>query len=157
MSMRIIPVAPKECEQCRAPMQRKRFGGRLEDRAVYRRRRFCNQTCMGLAHRKTDPTRDAYRKRAHPLRKKTCEKCGTRERLSIHHDDRNWKNNEPSNIKTLCASCHTSLHHARGDINKTRSSTVPTDCARSATPSSPPVLNSHSSGSSHESKEERDA
>ncbi len=135
MGRRIIPVNAKACLHCNLPMERKRWGARLEDRAVYARRKYCDPRCMGLAHRKPDPSRDAYRKRAYPMRKDRCESCGVAERLSIHHDNRNWRDNSPDNIKTLCTSCHTSLHHARGDIHPIRSSLGWTDCDVSETPS----------------------
>ncbi len=56
------------------------------------------------------------RKRARPHMTAACELCRTTDNLAVHHEDRNWRNNDPSNIRTLCASCHTSLHHSRGDI-----------------------------------------
>lgn len=107
----------KNCAHCSANLERKRINGRLEDFSVFQRRQYCDQKCMGLAMMKADPTRKSYAKRARKLELKSCcEKCGTTESLSIHHDDLNWRNNEPSNLKTLCASCHTSLHHSRGEI-----------------------------------------
>lgn len=101
-------------------MERKRIGARLEDRSVFLRRLYCDQTCMGMAQRKGAPSRDAYRKRARRLRGSSCEVCGRTERLSLHHKDRNWSNNDPSNLQTLCASCHTSLHHEAGHISPRR-------------------------------------
>lgn len=66
---------------------------------------------------KIDPTRSAYLKRIAHLKKKACEICGTdQKRLTLHHKDRNWRNSEPLNIQTLCSTCHTSLHHAKGEI-----------------------------------------
>ena len=61
-------------------------------------------------------TRDGYRYHARKLRKNACETCGSTKRLCAHHIDRDWKNNDPSNLMTLCNSCHTSLHHAAGEI-----------------------------------------
>ena len=140
----------KNCETCHEPLTRKRFSGRLEDLGVFLRRRFCGKPCSQIASRKAAPTRDAYRKRARPMRKMACETCGATTRLSIHHDDRNWRNNAPENLKTLCASCHTTLHHARGEIVKRRLPTARIGCDVSATPSSQPKPNSPSACCSSE-------
>ena len=35
-----------------------------------------------------------------------CERCGKNEKLLIHHKDRNRLNQTPSNLETLCFSCH---------------------------------------------------
>ena len=115
------PDPVKCCAFCNKPMERKRYNGVLESNLAFRRRKYCDPTCMGLAHRKEDPTRDGYRKRIYPLRKERCEKCGTMEKLSIHHMDRNWRNNDPANLQTLCSSCHTSLHHEANDIQPPKS------------------------------------
>lgn len=61
-------------------------------------------------------TRDGYRYHARKMREESCENCGITETLCAHHKDRDWTNNAPSNIQTLCNSCHTSLHHAAGEI-----------------------------------------
>lgn len=115
-----MPIAKtliKHCEQCSALMTRVRFNGRLEDFSVFQRRKFCNQDCMAKAMLKADPKRQAYAVRARKAAlKSACEACGTTSKLAIHHEDRNWRNNKPENLKTLCGSCHTSLHHSRGDI-----------------------------------------
>jgi hypothetical protein len=51
-----------------------------------------------------------------------CEKCGMTVMLSLkvysmwlgnHHVDFNKLNCHPNNLKTLCVSCHSKLHHAR--------------------------------------------
>lgn len=43
-------------------------------------------------------------------RKNTCEKCGFVPewigQLDVDHIDGNQKNNDPSNLQTLCANCH---------------------------------------------------
>lgn len=72
--------------------------------------------CMGKAFLKSQSSRSAIQKRLVLFRKKSCEQCGTSKNLGIHHKDKNWMNNEESNLMTLCSSCHTSLHHSMGDI-----------------------------------------
>ena len=42
----------------------------------------------------------------------TCRKCGSTTRpLDIHHIDHNKKNNDLSNLITLCKICHGKIHH----------------------------------------------
>lgn len=60
-----------------------------------------------------------------PYKKPSCEDCGTgnekrdtdgflrsKIRLTIHHIDENVRNNDPSNLSTLCRKCHDKLHEA---------------------------------------------
>ena len=111
-------VLMKNCKHCSAPMERKRINGRLEDFTVFQKRKFCDQKCMAEAMLKEDPSRSARNKMSRKIGlKPACEKCGTTQKLAIHHQDRNWRNNDPSNLQTLCGSCHTSLHHACGEIS----------------------------------------
>jgi hypothetical protein len=108
-----MPVPPKPdptkcCETCGTELLRKRFAsGRLEDRTVFLKRRNCSQAC---ANTREEVTRSGHQYRAKPHRKATCEECGTTERLHVHHRDRNWANDDPANLETLCASCHLRLH-----------------------------------------------
>ncbi len=54
--------------------------------------------------------KDAYR----ASKKDTCERCRFEAedscQLDVHHRDHNKRNNDPSNLQTLCANCHR-LHH----------------------------------------------
>ena len=107
-----MPTSPKpdpikHCEMCGQLMTRKRFNGRLEDYGVFLRRRRCGQSC---ANRKTEVTKDAQHWRARQHRASNCSECGTAQGLHVHHVDRNPANNEPTNLLTLCASCHLRLH-----------------------------------------------
>lgn len=45
----------------------------------------------------------------HQHKKSRCENCGSTKNLMVHHKDGNRKNNKPSNLKTLCWSCHEKL------------------------------------------------
>lgn len=65
-------------------------------------------------------------------KKDSCERCNEwggierdkdgwiirkkRNRLTVHHKDRDVENNEPDNLETLCHKCHTEEH--KNDINK---------------------------------------
>jgi len=42
-------------------------------------------------------------------KKSKCENCGSTKNLMVHHINGNRKNNKPSNLKTLCWSCHEKL------------------------------------------------
>ena len=102
------PDPEKNCEACGKPLARKRFAsGRLEDRTVFLKRRHCSQSC---ANSRKVVTRSAHQWRAKPHRKSACEECGTTKRLHVHHKDKNWRNDDPSNLQTLCATCHLKLH-----------------------------------------------
>jgi len=113
-----LPDPPKSCEACGKTMSRKKFKSHMEARSTFSRRRFCDRKCMATGMQKENPTRSAYLMRARKHLKSTCETCGTTAKLSIHHVDLNWRNNAPSNLMTLCTSCHTTWHHERGHIVK---------------------------------------
>lgn len=106
----------KTCSHCGNPLVRKRYNGRLESNNNFQRRKYCDQACMSLGLRKESPTRSAYQKRAKTYRKDACEMCGSADNLSVHHRNRDWRDNDPTNLETLCSSCHTSLHHEHGEI-----------------------------------------
>ena len=112
-----IKTLVKHCAHCFKKMERDRFNGRLEDFTIFQKRLYCDRDCMATAMQTADPSRHAYARRARKVAlKANCEKCGTTAKLAIHHDDLNWRNNSLTNLHTLCGSCHTFLHHARGDI-----------------------------------------
>ncbi len=56
-----------------------------------------------------------YRAKAFKAYGKICSMCGfsNEEALEVHHIDRNRDNNKVSNLKVLCANCHT-ITHKRG-------------------------------------------
>jgi hypothetical protein len=110
----------KYCDYCGVPLTRKRFGGRLEDRGRFQKRKFCSLECMGKATTRPPQNREAASRQARKvasdqgLLKKTCETCGSCSRLNLHHIDGDNTNNTPSNLMTLCASCHTTWHWRHG-------------------------------------------
>jgi hypothetical protein len=126
MPQHIKPDPIKHCLYCQKLLRRRRMitSGTLEGMKEFRRRKYCDRTCMGLARMHEAPKRWAVQKRVLKFLKASCEHCGTLEKLSIHHIDRDWRNNDPANLQTLCTSCHTSLHHRQGDI-KPKKTTPP--------------------------------
>ena len=102
----------KYCQHCGKKMKRKRYNGRLEDMAVFLRRKYCNLQCAGAVKRKD--TLHGIRKRYAYLRGNKCQECGVTENLDLHHRDGNPVNNDISNLMTLCDSCHTKWHWKNG-------------------------------------------
>ena len=98
----------KFCRVCGAQLHRKRFdSGRLEDRSVFLRRQACSQSC---ANSRGVVSKDALHWRARKHRKAACEDCGVQTALHVHHIDKDVTNNDPTNLRTLCASCHLTMH-----------------------------------------------
>ena len=98
----------RHCQNCGEPMPRKRFAsGRLEDRTAYLKRQTCSLSC---GNTRQDVVKDTHHWRARQHKAGQCQDCGTQDRLHVHHEDRNPANNDPTNLTTLCASCHLRLH-----------------------------------------------
>lgn len=107
------PDPKKHCLHCGMQMRRKRIDGRLEDNTSFARRRYCDRECMAKGMVKPEVTKGTYMWRARQLRGPSCETCGSTSKLHAHHVDENWRNNDPSNIQTLCATCHLKLHWSK--------------------------------------------
>lgn len=64
------------------------------------------KTAVDARQRRYSQPRQANRKRV----KDTCEKCGFKAvdlcQMDIDHKDGNWRNDDPDNLWTLCATCH---------------------------------------------------
>ena len=99
----------KTCELCKEPLTRSRFrSGRLEDRGVFLRRRWCSQ--KGGQAVPDSTAIQTLRARAQKLRKAACERCGATKKLHAHHKNKNIADNTVENIETLCRSCHDAHH-----------------------------------------------
>jgi len=62
-------------------------------------------------------SRESFKWKQH--RKNKCEHCGFvpqhKSQLDVDHIDGNKKNNDPSNLQTLCANCHRLKTHLNRD------------------------------------------
>jgi 5-methylcytosine-specific restriction endonuclease McrA len=114
MPQHVKPTPAKHCQWCGTQLDRKLFNGRLESMNVFLRRKYCDLTCMGLAHRTTSPTLGTLRSRAKKLRGPLCGRCGANDNLSVHHLDGNPANNTLENVMTMCMKCHTTWHWEHG-------------------------------------------
>ena len=47
-----------------------------------------------------------------------CEECGRTDKIHIHHIDKNRKNNDISNLKALCCTCHYKAHRSFNHIRR---------------------------------------
>ena len=122
------------CAHCNAMLTRKRFGKRLEDRTRFLLRKTCGTACMAALMMQDSPKRDAYRRRVRHLRRDACERCGAGEMLQVHHINRDWADNRPENLETLCATCHMKEHHDAEDVvARVKPKTCPT-CRKVFTP-----------------------
>jgi hypothetical protein len=101
------------CAVCGLLLVRKRRN-RLESMNVFLRRKFCDRRCMAVAMIKDEVGDAALHLRARCLCGSSCERCGTTDKLSVHHIDGDPSNNDPSNLMTLCGSCHTKWHWEHG-------------------------------------------
>ena len=127
-----IPTPGKNCKHCRVQLDRKIINGRLEDRGVFMRRVYCGRACMASAMVKQECASPSHsRMKAHRQATKACQTCGRTGRLHVHHRDENPSNNSPSNLMTLCPSCHRLCHSPRMMAD----GVTPKPCAHCAAPS----------------------
>ncbi len=104
------PDPEKRCMICGCRLQRRRMpSGRLEDLGAFLRRQFCSLSCAN-SRAKGGTSRKAYHAQARKHRKTECESCGCQTRLHVHHLNEDWRNNDPSNLQTLCIFCHQFWH-----------------------------------------------
>lgn len=111
------PDPQKFCERCgkeffRRVRKRPRSptGGRVTDWEApkdFLRRKYCSISCANTTGARTEA--GAY-SQSIKLRGDQCEACGALANLHNHHVDGNIFNNTPSNLQTLCESCHTFWH-----------------------------------------------
>ena len=99
------------CKTCGSLLERQRFNGRLEDRTAFLKRVYCDRECMAADYEGTIKVMNDKnsRRQSAKVRKPCCEICG-RTAHHVHHRDENPQNNEPTNLQSLCASCHKKAH-----------------------------------------------
>ena len=123
MGRKIKDTPLRYCQYCGAKLERKVFSkGRLEDVAVFCKRKYCDRMCMRRDWLTKEKSNQTYRN-AHTtaqkineliLQRTECEICGKSSRLDVHHIDDDYQNNEPSNLMVLCRSCHSKEHKKKG-------------------------------------------
>jgi len=123
-----VPV--KYCAQCGNLLERKRFNGRLEDRSVFLRRKYCGLECAWIGSRSESVSLPGLRKRAIPYRGSVCAECGTTANIGIHHINGNPADNSKLNVLTLCGSCHTKWHWRHGKVMPKRARATCSVCGR---------------------------
>lgn len=124
MPQNIKPDPLKHCAQCRRRLRRKRFNGTLESMNCFLRRKFCGRGCMAKAMVKTRCQSLSHsRSKANKAIKSACEACGRTKSLHVHHVNEDPRDNTPSNLRTLCNSCHSRCHSPNfTDDGRTRKS-----------------------------------
>ena len=125
-----LPDPQKTCEKCGETITRKTYRGRMEDRGVFLRRRFCDLRCAWEAQRVEVPSLSTLRSRNPPLRKPSCQECGSTHLVSLHHIDGDPANNARANTMTLCGSCHTKWHWRHGKRPNPKKATTCFVCGR---------------------------
>jgi len=113
----------KYCEYCGKQLDRNYYPncGRREDIEHFRKRKYCDRTCMRKAmvnvgvNNANDSNTHTTARRINELflSKTQCEKCGSIENLDIHHIDHNPNNNNLDNLMCLCRSCHMKIHRPK--------------------------------------------
>lgn len=105
------PTPRKVCPACKRLMTRRIYRGWVEDLAAFMRRVYCDRACMAVGMQKDRCASPSHsRAKAHRHVRPRCERCGKTGRLHVHHVDEDPFNNTPSNLRTLCASCHRHMH-----------------------------------------------
>lgn len=107
------------CKTCNSILSRKRYSnGELESILHFNKRPYCNTECMkkSFSGRK-GPVGEISLRYTRILAndlvpKGPCSECGNLKGSDVHHIDANPFNNEISNLKRLCRSCHIKTHRA---------------------------------------------
>ena len=114
----------KYCKYCGKRLERKRYGKRLEDMGVFKKRKYCDRDCMRKGWINTEADNQNY-SNSHStarkvnqlfLKKTVCEICGKSGKLDVHHKDMNWQNNTPGNLMIICRSCHNKIHRPKKEV-----------------------------------------
>src|SRR5690349_18150446 len=109
----------RRCQACQKPLERKRYGPRLEDFGVFQRRKFCDRSCMARAFdarpvKESPTTGTAHWHSRKAIPPGPCQQCGKPKASDVHHRNKNWRDNRLENLIRLCRSCHQLAHQERG-------------------------------------------
>ena len=119
MPMPRKPDPLKHCAHCGERLARKRLpSGDLESLLHFKRRKFCNQACMGQAFDQRHSAEVGW-SAAHSVARSLvpmgpCNRCGKQSARDVHHKDGNHLNNSPENLERICRSCHNQEHRPKG-------------------------------------------
>lgn len=115
-----IKSLEKYCEYCGKKLERKRFpSGTLEDFTVFTKRKYCDMKCAGRAKLKVGKKTNQSWSNAHTTARKmasmtmdmeTCQMCGKKGKMDVHHIDGDYQNNSSDNLMIICRSCHNKIH-----------------------------------------------
>jgi len=103
-----------KCDQCGSDIQKKPSDITKSKNGVH----FCNKTCSGL-YRTGERSGNwkggsySYRDAVFKDKEKECEECGYDEYpqvIEVHHIDHDRTNNDVTNLKVLCPTCHRIEH-----------------------------------------------
>lgn len=124
----------RACKQCETPLVRKRFNGRLEDNGRFEKGIFCDRSCMAdwMEGQIKNLTPQNSRYQSAKTNLNYCEVCQTTEgKFHVHHVNQDPLDNTPSNLRTLCVSCHSRSH----SLNWTDDGRMRVDCVYCSEPS----------------------
>jgi hypothetical protein len=120
--MQRVAEEPKSCAACGQAISRKRYGKQREALSAFRRRKFCSLSC---ANTREELTKHGYSWRARKHLKLSCEACGSAQSLEAHHIDQDNRNNDPTNIQTLCGPCHDFWHATARRLGRATAGKMP--------------------------------
>lgn len=116
-----VLVGDRLCETCGKALEIKVYpSGSQESSTEYLKRRFCGRKCKGVSQRLANgPKLGGLPHRGRKIArrmvvKSACEKCGTSNRLEVHHRDGDATNNDRDNLQALCMPCHRKEHKGVG-------------------------------------------
>jgi 5-methylcytosine-specific restriction endonuclease McrA len=111
-----------KCKQC---------GQVFKRHAGASHQKFCSTTCYNKSRYKPKLPKGRHGSPPGPLSpnwkggisrrfyrmylKEKCERCGSGQFVLVHHIDEDRKNNQPSNLETLCKRCHQKHHETSRD------------------------------------------
>jgi 5-methylcytosine-specific restriction endonuclease McrA len=106
------------------------YCGKTFEHFVAKKRKYCSYNCAS-AHKwelvnpkvlRVNNDRRVYHKNAVRIARMIftiweCFICHSKTDVTVHHIDKDTKNNHPNNLQLLCKSCH-SRHHARKSFSR---------------------------------------